>query len=159
MGAGAGLTMAEASAEPGVSAASVHRWKKLLAESPIANAISVRRQFAQFTARHDPRPRLAGERFRVCSTGIDCTKQDDCWRAKLEPSFACGDRGAQLHSSFPGVRAAFRERKSPSSISPRAVSDVFKFPWSAATPEESGGVAWLSWPAGYLQLDEIAGNK
>jgi transposase len=29
-----GLTMAEASAEPGRSAASVYRWKKLLAESP-----------------------------------------------------------------------------------------------------------------------------
>ena len=30
-----GLTIAEASAEPGVSAASVYRWKKLLAASPV----------------------------------------------------------------------------------------------------------------------------
>jgi hypothetical protein len=30
-----GLTIAEASAEPGVSAASVYRWKKLRAESPV----------------------------------------------------------------------------------------------------------------------------
>jgi transposase len=30
-----GLTIAEASAELGVSAASVYRWKKLLAESPV----------------------------------------------------------------------------------------------------------------------------
>ncbi|MGV2341624.1 MAG UNVERIFIED_CONTAM: hypothetical protein LVR18_49205 [Planctomycetaceae bacterium] len=36
MGAGAGLTIAAASAEPGVSAASVYRWKKLLAESPVS---------------------------------------------------------------------------------------------------------------------------
>jgi len=34
LGAGAGLTVAAACAEPGVSAASVYRWKKLLAESP-----------------------------------------------------------------------------------------------------------------------------
>ncbi|MGV2334465.1 MAG UNVERIFIED_CONTAM: helix-turn-helix domain-containing protein [Planctomycetaceae bacterium] len=36
-----GLTIAEASAELGVSAATVYRWKKLLAESPIANGISL----------------------------------------------------------------------------------------------------------------------
>jgi len=34
LGAGAGLTIAAACAEPGVSAASVYRWKKLLAETP-----------------------------------------------------------------------------------------------------------------------------
>ena len=36
MGAGAGLTIAAASAELGVSAASVYRWKRLLAESPVS---------------------------------------------------------------------------------------------------------------------------
>jgi hypothetical protein len=41
----------------------------------------------------------------------------------------------------------------------RSPWDVFKFPWSATTSRESGGVAWLRRPAGYLRPDEIAGNK
>ena len=34
-----GLTIAAASAELGVSAASVYRWKRLLAESPVSGSI------------------------------------------------------------------------------------------------------------------------
>ena len=34
-----GLTIAEANEEPGVSAASVYHWKKLLAESPVPDGI------------------------------------------------------------------------------------------------------------------------
>jgi hypothetical protein len=80
-----------------------------------------------------------------------------------------GPRGVRLDSTVRNRMPAggqswspvspVRVLKTPSGFCPRSGSDMFKFPGSATTPSESGGVAWLSWPAGHLQPDEIAGNK
>ena len=41
----------------------------------------------------------------------------------------------------------------------RSPGDVFKFPGSAATPRESGGVTWLSWPAGFCDPMKLPGTN